>query len=113
MATASINATTNTAAPDVTVKYFEPYEFLETQPVLYYTLIITLVIASFVGSCGNICILVAIATQRDLHTVESVFIVNLACCDLYVTLVADPLSIVGKLLFCCVLSIRQRSRILL
>ena len=100
MANANLSATLNVTSRDITM-YYEPYEFLALQPALSILLITTLVIASIVGSSGNIFILIAIATQRDLHTVESIFIANLACSDLYVTLIADPLSIVGKLGFRC------------
>lgn len=75
---------------------FDPFEFIQTQPALSIILIIVLVVASVVGTCGNILILVSVATQRDLQNVESVFIINLAMNDLYVTMIADPLSIVGK-----------------
>lgn len=91
-------AVTNITDDDLALR-FEPYEFLETQPGLYIFLITVLVFASVIGTCGNILILIAIGTQRDLQNMESVFIVNLACCDLYVTAIADPLSIVGKLRF--------------
>ena len=89
-------AATNITDHGIPYQRFEPYEFLETQPALYIILVTILVFASVVGTCGNVLILIAIATQRDLQNVESVFIVNLACCDLYVTAIADPLSIVGK-----------------
>ena len=102
MAIADISFTTNVTVHDVKLR-FEPYEFLTVQPALYIILVTILVIASVVGTCGNILILVAVATQRCLQNVESVLVVNLACCDLYVTLIADPLSIVGKLkCHCCV-----------
>ena len=105
MASANISVVTmtNLTHHDVSIRW-EPYEFLTAQPVLSILLITILVIASVVGSGGNILILVSIATQRNLQNVESVFVVNLACCDLYVTLIADPLSIVGKLRCCQCLS---------
>ncbi|XP_076448660.1 melatonin receptor type 1B-A-like [Babylonia areolata] len=81
-----------------TVSHYEPYEFLEEQPALSSLIILILIAASVAGTSGNILILVSVATQRDLQNVESVFIVNLACSDLYVTLIADPLSVVGKTL---------------
>ena len=100
MANASISVTTNVTVRDVDLR-FEPYEFLTVQPALYIILVTILIIASVVGTCGNVLILVAIGTQRNLQNVESIFVVNLACCDLYVTLIADPMSIVGKLQFSC------------
>ena len=100
MASANVSAMTTVIDHNIRANY-EPFEFLAAQPELYIILVTSLVIASVVGTCGNVLILVAIATQRDLQNVESVFVVNLACCDLYVTVVFDPLSIVGKLKFLC------------
>lgn len=74
----------------------EPLEFVDTWPGLAIFLLIVLCIASLLGTLGNVLILVSVATQKELQNVESVFIVNLAMCDLYVTVLADPLSIVGK-----------------
>ncbi|PVD24898.1 hypothetical protein C0Q70_15389 [Pomacea canaliculata] len=74
----------------------EPLEFVDTWPGLAIFLLIVLCIASLLGTLGNVLILVSVATQKELQNVESVFIVNLAMCDLYVTVLADPLSIVAK-----------------
>ena len=80
-----------------TTDLYEPYEFLDREPVLSTILIIILVIAATLGTGGNLLILTSVATQKDLQNMESIFIVNLACADLYVTMIADPFSIVGEL----------------
>nr|KAG5701883.1 hypothetical protein BaRGS_014948 [Batillaria attramentaria] len=99
--TSTIQSLTSTSSPteaqgvtDGPFRY-APLEFLGTLPGLSVVLIVVLVLAALVGTFGNLLILVAVATNKELQNVESVFVVNLACCDLYVTLIADPLSIVG------------------
>nr|KAG5698182.1 hypothetical protein BaRGS_030545 [Batillaria attramentaria] len=74
---------------------YAPLEFVDTLPALAIILIAVLVVAAVMGTAGNLLILVSVATHKDLRNVESVFVVNLACSDLYVTLIADPLSIVA------------------
>ncbi|WAR07884.1 MTR1A-like protein [Mya arenaria] len=73
------------------------HEFLRTRPGLAVPCIIVLGVASIVGTLGNLLILFVIATKRKLRNVESIFIVNLAISDLYVTVVADPMSLIAKL----------------
>ncbi|WAR25917.1 MTR1A-like protein [Mya arenaria] len=73
------------------------HEFLQTRPELAVPCIIVLGFASIVGTLGNLLILFVIATKKKLRNVESIFIVNLAISDLYVTVVADPMSLIGKL----------------
>ncbi|WAR25824.1 MTR1A-like protein [Mya arenaria] len=73
------------------------HEFLQTRPELAVPCIIVLGIASIVGTLGNLLILFVVATKRKLRNVESIFIVNLAISDLYVTVVADPMSLIAKL----------------
>ncbi|WAR25809.1 CCKAR-like protein [Mya arenaria] len=70
------------------------HEFLQTRPELAVPCIIVLGFASIVGTLGNFLILFVIATKRKLRNVESIFIVNLAISDLYVTVVADPMSLI-------------------
>ena len=79
---------------------FGKHEFVQSRPWTAIPTIVILSIASFVGTGGNIMILLAIASSHNLRNVEAIFIVNLAISDLYVTLIADPMSIVGKFHFC-------------
>ena len=63
---------------------------------LAITCIVILAMASFIGTCGNVLILVVVAETKELRQTQSIFIVNLALSDMYVTMIADPMSIVGK-----------------
>lgn len=73
-----------------------PLHFTDINFSFALTLMTCLGVAGVVGTFGNLLILVSVAKQRELRNVESVFIVNLACCDLYVTMFAEPLSIVSE-----------------
>ena len=77
---------------------FAKYEFVQSNPWLAFPIVLVLFAASLMGTAGNILILLSVLTCKDVRTVESTFIVNLALSDMYVTLVADPFSIVGKFL---------------
>jgi uncharacterized protein with PQ loop repeat len=59
-------------------------------------ILIILVIAAILGSFGNILILITIFKTKNLQRLECIFMANLAISDMYVTLFADPLSIVGR-----------------
>lgn len=72
------------------------HEFILTKPLTAIPTIAILSLASFIGTAGNVLTLLAIASSKNLRNVESIFIVNLAISDLYVTMIADPMSIVGK-----------------
>ena len=78
--------------PDV----FGKHEFLNSKPWTAWPTIVVLSVASFVGTSGNVLTLLAIAMNKSVRNIESMFIVNLAISDLYVTTVADPMSIIGK-----------------
>lgn len=81
---------------DVASGVFERHEFLNNSPGIAIPVLIVLTAACVVGTFGNVLILMSVATTKELQNVESIFIVNLACSDLYVTMVADPMSILGK-----------------
>jgi hypothetical protein len=49
-----------------------------------------------VGTFGNIMILIVVSKTKELRQTQSIFIINLAISDMYVTLIADPMSIVGE-----------------
>ncbi|XP_046363509.2 melatonin receptor type 1B-B-like [Haliotis rufescens] len=76
---------------------FGRHEFLNEETEMAIPILIILGLATLMGTFGNVLILVAVATRKSLHNVESIFIVNLACSDMYVTTLADPMSIVAKL----------------
>ena len=77
---------------------FAKYEFVQTNPWLAFPVVLVLFAASLVGTSGNILIFLSVLFYKKVRTVESTFIVNLALSDMFVTLIADPFSIVGKLL---------------
>jgi hypothetical protein len=76
--------------------YFGQYEFIRNNPGLAIVSIILLSIASIVGTIGNILIPIVMIRMKELKKPRSVFIINLVIADLYVTLIADPMSIIGK-----------------
>ena len=75
---------------------FEPYEFLKVNPWIAIPCLIVLIVASLGGTFGNVLTLLAVALSKEIRNVEKTFIFNLALSDLYVTAIADPMSIVGK-----------------
>lgn len=79
-------------------RIFAKHEFIYSNPWTAFPTVLFLFSACFTGTFGNVLILLAVLTYKEVRTVESMFIVNLACSDLYVTMIADPMSIVGKLI---------------
>ncbi|KAL3851850.1 hypothetical protein ACJMK2_015552 [Sinanodonta woodiana] len=77
--------------------YYLKHQFLNSHPHIVLPCLVILVVASVVGTAGNILILLAVARTKELRNVESFFIVNMACSDLYVTLIADPMNIQNSL----------------
>ena len=75
---------------------FGRYEFVDESPAVAIPILMIIVFASFIGTFGNILILITIITTKNLQRLECIFMANLAFSDIYVTLLADPLSIVGK-----------------
>jgi len=73
-------------------------------PTYWIPCLVILAIASVAGTFGNVTILFLIFTKKKLRNVETIFIVNLAISDLYVTSLADPMSLLGKFnsLFCSI-----------
>lgn len=77
-------------------RVFDRYEFVSESPAVGVLVLVVLVIAALMGAFGNILILVALCRSK-MKSLEYIFIGNLAISDLYVTMVADPMSIVGEL----------------
>ena len=75
---------------------FGRYEFVRVNPGIAVPVLIFIILASLVGTFGNVLTLLTIVLCRKLRNVESIFIINLALSDLYVTAIADPMSIVGE-----------------
>ncbi|CAC5384942.1 ADRA2A [Mytilus coruscus] len=76
---------------------FGRYQFLNETPGVAIPVLITLILAALFGTFGNVLILITIFTTEKLHRLECIFMANLAISDMYVTTLADPLSIVAKL----------------
>ncbi|KAL3851667.1 hypothetical protein ACJMK2_015396 [Sinanodonta woodiana] len=76
---------------------FGRHEFLKEHPHIVIPTIIVVSIASVTGTFGNILILMAVASFKKLRNIESIFIVNLAISDMFVTAITDPMNIVAKL----------------
>ena len=88
--------------------FFARNEFVSKQPELAVPVLIIVAVAALAGTFGNLLIMLSILRRHELHTVESIFIVNLACSDMYVTAIANPLSITGKDLWNSSLCVGQR-----
>ena len=53
------------------------------------------IVMSCVGTVGNVLIIGALIVHNKLRSLGNVFIGNLAVCDLYVSLVINPLIVAG------------------
>lgn len=78
-------------------QHFGRHEFVTETPGVAIPVVVVLVLASIIGTTGNILTLLVFATRKNLRRVENIFMINLVFSDLYVTLVADPMSIVAKI----------------
>lgn len=87
------NETINTVYENT---YFGKYDFIHDAPGIAISCIVLLMLASVVGTFGNIMILIVVSKTKELRQTQSIFIINLAISDMYVTLIADPMSIVGE-----------------
>lgn len=98
--TIPLNVSNSTSCSSVesfgTVRYGR-YEFITTRPEVALPVVIILVIASVVGTVGSISTLLVIINMKHYKFAESIFMLNLVISDLYVIVVADPMSVVGKL----------------
>lgn len=93
-----LNAGMNETVPKLpnASAYFKRYEFINSKTEVALPCLLILVLATAVGTFGNVLILLSVLSRKNLRKVEGIFIVNLASSDLYVTAIADPMSIVGK-----------------
>ncbi len=71
-------------------------EYLELYPEVAYPYLIIVGSASIIGTVGNLLVLGAVATSKQLRNTRNTFLVNLALADLCITTYADPLSIIGE-----------------
>lgn len=78
---------------------YDPHEFVSERTAIALPVILLLSIASVIGTLGNLLILTVVFMKRSWHHVEMTFIGNLAIADLYVTVVADPMSLLGRFIY--------------
>lgn len=78
------------------MEIYGPYEFVAGNTAVALPVIILLLIASVIGTFGNLLILTVVLMKRSWRHVEIIFIGNLAIADMYVTAVADPMSLIGR-----------------
>lgn len=85
---------------------FGRHEFLKSKTWIAAPVVVVIVLASVVGTFGNVLILAVICSNTLGRNVTITFITNLAISDLFMTLVADPMNVVGmfKSLYLTVLS---------
>jgi len=72
---------------------------LYSAPTLTLPYISVISLASVVGTLGNLLVIGSICgsiRRRNPRTVGKIFIVNLACSDLIVTSVINPVAVTGK-----------------
>lgn len=81
------------------VVIYARHEFLKTRTALAVPVVVILLIASVVGTLGNVLTLAVICSNRLGRNVTTTFIMNLAMSDLFVTLIVDPMSLLGRLLY--------------
>jgi len=77
------------------------HEFLKTRTLLATPLIVIIAAASVVGTVGNALVLTVICSNKLGRNVTTTFIMNLAMSDMFVTLIVNPMSLVGKLTIKC------------
>ena len=90
-----MNVTTSLGPLGYGSEVFGRFQFINESPAVGSCLLVVLILASISGAVGNLLILVALFKSKKMNSLECIFIGNLALSDLYVTLVADPMSLVG------------------
>lgn len=77
-------------------RVFSWFEFIVEFLVVGFCLFVVLILVLFVGVFGNLFILVVFCKLKKMNLLECIFIGNLVLLDLYVIIVVDLMSIVGK-----------------
>lgn len=78
---------------------FGRFQFVWEAPGIALTSVLILAIAALVGTAGNLLILVSVCHTIKRKSLEFIFVGNLAVSDLFVTLIVDPISILGKYMY--------------
>lgn len=72
------------------------FEFVRESPGVALTSVLILAMAALVGTFGNLLILVSVCHTIKRKSLEFIFVGNLALSDSFVTLIVDPINILGK-----------------
>lgn len=83
----------------MTAKLYERYEYLSINTFATNICIVILILASLAGTIGNCFVLTVTAFRKNsvgYSRPGKVFIANLAISDLWVTVVVNSMSVVGK-----------------
>lgn len=75
---------------------FGRFQFVREAPEIALTSVLILTMAALVGTFGNLLILVSVCHTIKRKSLEFIFMGNLAVSDTFVTLIVDPINILGK-----------------
>lgn len=75
---------------------FGRFQFVREAPEIALTSVLILTMAALVGTFGNLLILVSVCHSIKRKSLEFIFMGNLAVSDTFVTLIVDPINILGK-----------------
>lgn len=75
------------------------FEFVRESPGVALTSVLILAMAALVGTFGNLLILVSVCHTIKRKSLEFIFVGNLALSDSFVTLIVDPINILGKCMY--------------
>lgn len=78
---------------------FGRFQFVWEALGIALTSVLILAIAALVGTFGNLLILVSVCHTIKRKSLEFIFVGNLAVSDLFVTLIVDPINILGKYMY--------------
>lgn len=78
---------------------FGRFQFVREAPEIALTSVLILTMAALVGTFGNLLILVSVCHTIKRKSLEFIFMGNLAVSDTFVTLIVDPINILGKYIY--------------
>ncbi|KAK2149431.1 hypothetical protein LSH36_453g02056 [Paralvinella palmiformis] len=84
--------------PSSRCEYSRAKEKLQYAPWVAIPYAIILGVFAIIGTFGNILIIGSMMSGSNRHVVGNFFIVNLAICDMVVTLIINPMAIVGVIM---------------
>ncbi len=90
------DADTTSFVPSISLAMIGGPDYVKAHPRVAGVYLTIAILASVVGTLGNLGILGAVILNKNLHHSRNAFIVNLAIADLCMTACADPFGVVGK-----------------